>query len=179
MHLCCSTTRSNTTHAYIPTVDDDIPSSRTLTGKNIFCELDDQNTGVSSVRSVTHKHSGSKKKKPKSVKESETKSKEDNDDDLLDLCIKNNSVCNYSGCKKNIKLLGQTCQFCCKLFCLSHHQAELHGCGEEAKIAARKESLQQISQVKTLNNSKRKCLQKRLEKNINDLKSQRQPKKQQ
>ena len=140
-------------------------------------QLDDQKSDVKSVRNdVTRKH---KKKKPKSVKGSESKVKEVNDDDLLDLCIKNNDICGYSGCKKNIKLLGQTCRFCCKLFCLSHHQAELHGCGEEAKIAARKESLQQAVQFKTLNNSKRKSLQKQLERNINDLKTKRQPKKQQ
>lgn len=90
------------------------------------------------------------------------------------MCIQNNNTCSYSGCKKNIKLLGQTCKFCCKLFCLSHHQAELHGCGEEAKIAARKETLQQVSQC---SNSKRSCLHKRLENNIKDLKSKRQSKK--
>ena len=96
----------------------------------------------------------------------------------MDQCIKNNNICGYHGCNKNIKLLGQTCKFCHNLFCLSHHQAELHGCGEEAKIAAKKESVQQASQFKKLNSSKRTHLQQKLEKNINDLKTKRQPKKQ-
>ena len=160
------------------TADDDAVTERSLTGKSMLYQLNDQNSDVKSVRNdVTHKR---KKKKPKSLNRGEIKVKEsNNDDDLLDLYIKNNDICSYSGCKKNIKLLGQTCKFCCKLFCLSHYQAELHGCGEEAKIAARKESLQQASQFRALNHSKRKCLQKQLEKNINDLKSKRQPKKQQ
>ena len=108
------------------------------------------------------------------MRESKIKGKEHNDDDLLDLYVQNNNTCGYSGCKKNIKLFGQTCKFCCKLFCLSHHQAELHGCGEEAKIAARKETLQQASRC---NYSKRSSLQKMLENNIKDLKSKRQSKK--
>ena len=156
-------------------VDGDNASSGSLTEKNTFAQLEDQ---YSVVKSVTSKHSNSKKKKFKPKKESEIKCKVENNDDLLDLCIKSNNTCSYSDCKKNIKLLGQTCKFCYKLFCLSHHQAELHGCGEEAKKAARKENLEQLSQYKTLSHSKRNCLQKRLERNINDLKTKRQPKKQ-
>lgn len=157
------------------TLDDDIGSLRSTRGVNVFDQLDDQNDDAKSVKNLAHRYSN-KKKKTKPIKESGTKSKEGTDDDMLDLLIKNKTICNYSGCKKNIKLLGQTCQFCSKLFCLSHHHAELHGCGEEAKMAARKEK---ASQLKTLNDSKRTHLQKRLEKNITDLKSKRQPKKKQ
>jgi len=60
------------------------------------------------------------------------------------------------------------------LFCISHHQAEIHGCGKEAKVEARKESLQQFTHPKTLNVTQRAQLHNKLEKNLRDMKSKRQ-----
>ena len=154
---------------------DHVPSSRT----NLFCQLDNQE--VIPVGKVSHKPLGSsRKEKSKSTSKTtttkENKVVEKDDDEIPDLCIKKNNCCSYSGCKKSIKLLGQTCKFCCKLFCISHHQAEIHGCGEEAKVAARKESLRQFAHPKTLNVTKRAQLHNKLEKNLRDQKSKRQSK---
>ena len=147
-----------------------MPSSRT----NLFCHLETQET----ICIASHKPpSAGKKKKSKSARKAkENQETEKDDDEILDLCIKKNDCCSYSGCKKSVKLLGQTCKFCCKLFCISHHQAEIHGCGEDAKIAARKESLRQLTQPKVLNATKRAQLQHRLKKNLDDFKSERQSK---
>ena len=43
-------------------------------------------------------------------------------------------------CKDNLSLISLQCDFCLRRFCLAHHQAELHGCGDVAKKAARQQS---------------------------------------
>jgi len=150
---------------------DYIPSSRT----NLFYQLDSQE--FKPVKKKSHKPNG--KEKSKSTLKTTSKNNkvvEKDDDEILDLCIKKNDCCSYPGCKKNIKLLGQTCKFCCKLFCISHHQAEIHGCGKEAKVEAKKESLIQFTHPKTLNVTKQAQLHKKLENNLRDMKSKRQSK---
>ncbi|GAQ91183.1 hypothetical protein KFL_007390070 [Klebsormidium nitens] len=52
-----------------------------------------------------------------------------------------NSVCADKSCKKNVILLGQVCKLCKLKFCLTHGLPEAHGCGADAKKAARKEWL--------------------------------------
>eukprot|EP00243_Klebsormidium_subtile_P013158 TRINITY_DN847_c0_g1_i3.p1 TRINITY_DN847_c0_g1~~TRINITY_DN847_c0_g1_i3.p1 ORF type:complete len:127 (+),score=27.37 TRINITY_DN847_c0_g1_i3:175-555(+) len=59
---------------------------------------------------------------------------------LKDLQI-DNSVCADKSCKKNVVLLGQVCKLCKLKFCLTHGLPEAHGCGADAKKAARKDWL--------------------------------------
>ena len=42
-----------------------------------------------------------------------------------------------AGCKASTAVLGQTCPYCRRAFCLAHHVAEAHGCGDEARRQAR------------------------------------------
>ena len=132
---------------------------------------------------------GAKSKKSKK-KESKVKSKvkEDgnNDDDFDSLCEqfqKLDKVCNYPKCKVLVATLGVTCKFCGLRFCLNHSMPEVHGCGDEARKAAR----QQISRdgwrsgTGAINHKpdkdKRAQLEKKLEKRIGDKNEQRQRKK--
>lgn len=59
-------------------------------------------------------------------------------DEVIREAMQENSRCAFLGCKQKTTVLGQDCSFCKRRFCLSHHVAECHGCGNEAKIAARK-----------------------------------------
>ena len=59
-------------------------------------------------------------------------------DEIIKEAVEENSRCALVGCKQRTTVLGQDCSFCKRRFCLSHHVAECHGCGNEAKIAARK-----------------------------------------
>jgi ATP-dependent RNA/DNA helicase IGHMBP2 len=79
----------------------------------------------------------SKTKNDKIKKNPIENAKTDDFDELLDLFQKSNNVCNFKGCKVLVKTLGQNCEFCSNRFCLQHSLAEIHGCGDEAKKAAR------------------------------------------
>lgn len=46
-------------------------------------------------------------------------------------------VCSFKKCKTSTQTLSQSCEFCRRRFCLSHHIPEVHGCGEAAKAHAR------------------------------------------
>ena len=60
-----------------------------------------------------------------------------NFDALLAAAIRSDKTCSAPKCKNSTATLGQTCAFCRLTFCLSHHLAEVHGCGEEARRVAR------------------------------------------
>lgn len=67
---------------------------------------------------------------------------ESNDDDanfdaLLAAAVRSDKTCSAPKCKNSTATLGQTCAYCRLTFCLSHHLAEVHGCGEEARRVAR------------------------------------------
>ena len=49
------------------------------------------------------------------------------------------NVCNYERCKTKTAVLGADCVHCRSRFCLAHALAEIHGCGEAAKLAARQQ----------------------------------------
>lgn len=65
----------------------------------------------------------------------------DDFDELINLATKMNNVCNLKGCKTKIHVLGQDCDFCGNRFCLSHHMAEIHGCGDAIRAKAKKNSI--------------------------------------
>ena len=58
-------------------------------------------------------------------------------DSLIEAAMNDNKSCAYTRCKKSTSTLGQVCNFCSKIFCLSHHIAEVHGCGDAARHKAR------------------------------------------
>lgn len=53
--------------------------------------------------------------------------KSDDFDELINVCNELNNVCNYVGCKTKVQVLGQTCTYCRRRFCLTHSLAEVHG----------------------------------------------------
>ena len=127
----------------------------------------------------------SKKKEAKSSFKS--KPADVGDDEFESLCEqfqKLDKVCNYPGCKVKVVTIGVTCKFCGLRFCLNHSMAEVHGCGDEARKAAR----QQISREGKLvpgsgainhkpDRVKRAQLEKKLDKKLGEKNEQRQKKK--
>lgn len=72
---------------------------------------------------------------------SKKKSEELDDDEFLDKMIELNKVCNFVSagkvhCDKKVHLIKLCCQFCNKIFCLTHGNAETHGCGNLASYSA-------------------------------------------
>ena len=63
----------------------------------------------------------------------------DNDDidALVAAVARDDRRCHMLRCKASTAVLGQTCPYCHQVFCLSHHIAEAHGCGDEARRQAR------------------------------------------
>ena len=45
--------------------------------------------------------------------------------------------CSQAGCSKLVATVGTVCKLCHLAFCYTHGQAEVHGCGEAARQAAR------------------------------------------
>jgi len=129
----------------------------------------------------------SKKKKAKKKEQNIANKIKSSDDDFESLCEefqKLDQVCNFPKCKKLVSTLGVTCKFCGLRFCLNHSMPEIHGCGEEARKAAR----QQISREgrlvpgsgtyqKKVDKDKRAQLEKKLEKKLGEKNDQRQRKK--
>ena len=63
----------------------------------------------------------------------------DDDMALLDALIAESKSCPVKGCAKSTTATGATCPFCHLRFCYAHGQAEVHGCGDAARAAARRE----------------------------------------
>ncbi|XP_062350435.1 DNA-binding protein SMUBP-2 isoform X2 [Cinclus cinclus] len=105
-------------------------------------------------------------------------------DALISAAIEADRTCGFPRCKASVTTLGQLCHHCQRLFCLSHHIPEVHGCGEKAKAHARQRiSREGIlypgsgSKDKSLDPAKRAHLQRRLDKKLSELTSQRKGKK--
>lgn len=114
-------------------------------------------------KNVTNVHqpgakSKSKKKKPprgdvslKNVEQKPNLVKKDNlaqqlhkaeDVDDFDAMIaavqKMDSICAFVKCKVSVQVIVAQCPHCRRRFCLNHGLPEVHGCGQDAKVAARK-----------------------------------------
>ncbi|NXQ89590.1 SMBP2 protein, partial [Nyctibius grandis] len=109
---------------------------------------------------------------------------EDDIDALISAAVKADATCGFHRCKASVTALGQLCLHCSRRYCLSHHVPEVHGCGEKAKAHAR----QRVSREgvlypgsgpkdKPLDPAKRAHLQRRLDKKLSELTSQRKGKK--
>lgn len=123
-------------------------------------------------------------KKSKKAKQKENRNDEDDFDQLCASFQKLDKICNFPKCKALVATLGVNCSFCLLRFCLTHSMAEIHGCGDKAKQAAR----QQISAEGRIvpgsgrinhkpDKDKRDQLARRLEKKVTGLEGQRKPKK--
>jgi ATP-dependent RNA/DNA helicase IGHMBP2 len=106
--------------------------------------------GASAVNSTVSQSSSCalpKKKKSAPVKKLPGASKTDDIEDFDALCEQFqtlNRVCNYEKCKTKTAVLGADCVHCRVRFCLSHALAEIHGCGEAAKLAARQQLFRRV-----------------------------------
>ena len=89
------------------------------------------------------------------------------------------STCSSPKCKKPVNLLSMRCQFCKLKFCMAHSIPEVHGCAEAAKRHARSQMSKEsrgASRPKPISSSKRGQLQRKLDKKIESLSSERQHK---
>ncbi|NWX17947.1 SMBP2 protein, partial [Aegotheles bennettii] len=108
---------------------------------------------------------------------------EDDIDALISAAIQADSTCGFPPCKANVTTLGQLCPHCNGRYCLSHHLPEVHGCGDKAKAHARQRISREGvlypgsgSKDKSLDPAKRAHLQRRLDKKLSELTSQRKSK---
>ncbi|XP_042311748.1 DNA-binding protein SMUBP-2-like [Sceloporus undulatus] len=129
------------------------------------------------------KHKNDIKGKP-SIKTRTESVPEEDFDAMISAAIKADNTCGFFKCKASITTLGQLCLHCNKRYCLSHLIPEIHGCGEKAKAHARQRiSREGIlypgsgSKDKSLDPTKRAHLQRRLDKKLSELTSQRKSKK--
>uniref|UniRef100_U3I681 DNA-binding protein SMUBP-2 n=1 Tax=Anas platyrhynchos platyrhynchos TaxID=8840 RepID=U3I681_ANAPP len=134
---------------------------------------------------------GGSKKKDKSeakgkpaVKTGAERATEEDIDALISAAIKADNTCGFPRCKASVTTLGQLCLHCNRRYCLSHHVPEVHGCGEKAKAHARQRISREGvlypgsgSKDKSLDPTKRAHLQRRLDKKLSELTSQRKSKK--
>ncbi|XP_077978180.1 DNA-binding protein SMUBP-2-like [Glandiceps talaboti] len=119
------------------------------------------------------------KKRGKKKKPIATNMEEEDLDKLLQDVMKTDNTCHFYGCKESTRTLGQTCQCCHKLYCFTHHMAEIHGCGNRAKHLARQQLHKQTSSStkdKTSDPAKRANLQRKMDKKMNELSEKRRPK---
>ncbi|KAM9301529.1 DNA-binding protein SMUBP-2 [Gastrophryne carolinensis] len=101
-------------------------------------------------------------------------------DALLAEVVKADNTCGFVKCKASVVTVGDFCIHCNKRFCLSHHIPEVHGCGDKAKARARTRISREGviyagsgQKDHSLDPTKKAHLQRRLDKKINDLSSQR------
>ncbi|NWW84214.1 SMBP2 protein, partial [Rhynochetos jubatus] len=105
-------------------------------------------------------------------------------DALISAAVKADAACGFPRCTASVTTLGQLCLHCSRRYCLSHHVPEVHGCGEKAKAHARQRISREGvlypgsgSRDKALDPAKRAHLQRRLDKKLSELTSQRKSKK--
>lgn len=96
-----------------------------------------QASAAASASTLISEKPNKKEKNDKIKKNPVESAKTDDFDELLEMFQKSNNTCSFKGCKVLVKTLGQNCEFCANRFCLQHSLAEMHGCGDEAKKAAR------------------------------------------
>ncbi|NXY48735.1 SMBP2 protein, partial [Ceuthmochares aereus] len=130
---------------------------------------------------------GSSRKKDKGeakVKSGAGSVAEEDIDALISAAVKADNTCGFSRCKASVTTLGQLCLHCNRRYCLSHHVPEVHGCGEKAKAHARQRISREgvlcpgsSSKDKSLDPATRAHLQRRLDKKLSELSSQRKSKK--
>lgn len=129
-----------------------------------------------SVPSKSEKKEKGHKKKKKTKKLSD-KTEEEDFDALLENFSKLDKICNFVKCKTKIATLGITCEHCRIRYCLEHAMPEVHGCGDAARAAARRKASLPVRQPSHTDEVRRKQLQRRLEKKVEELSAERKVKK--
>ncbi|XP_068723115.1 DNA-binding protein SMUBP-2-like [Montipora capricornis] len=125
-------------------------------------------------RTTVKPHKTGAKTKPSAPKREE----EEDFDKLLASFTKLDTQCAYDVCKQSVRTLGQTCQCCGRIYCLSHHIPEVHGCGEAAKRRARYLANRPTSAKPKASDATRKAqLHRKLDKKLNEMSEQRKIKK--
>ncbi|KAM9015412.1 DNA-binding protein SMUBP-2 isoform 1-T1 [Ara ararauna] len=126
----------------------------------------------------------SSRKKDKGEGKGKPAEAEEDIDALISAAVKADNTCGFPRCKASVSTLGQLCLHCHRRFCLSHHIPEVHGCGDKAKAQARQRISREGvlypgsgSKDNSLDPAKRAHLQRRLDKKLNELTSQRKSKK--
>ncbi|XP_019329893.1 PREDICTED: DNA-binding protein SMUBP-2 [Aptenodytes forsteri] len=137
-----------------------------------------------SLQGSSRKKDKSEAKGKPSVKSGAGSMAEEDIDALISAAIKAYNTCGFPRCKASVTTLGQLCLHCNRCYCLSHHIPEVHGCGEKAKAHARQRISREGvlypgsgSKDKSLDPAKRAHLQRRLDKKLSELTSQRKSKK--
>ena len=141
----------------------------------------DKSLNASSKLDATESLKGAAKKKAKKGKPK--KSTEEDFDTICEEFENMNKVCNFTGCKTKVSIIGANCAHCRVRFCLNHSMAELHGCGEAARIAARQQLFKDKQVVpgsgslkKGMDPTKRAQIQRKLDKKLDNLADSRKPK---
>ena len=115
--------------------------------------------------------------KKKNKENSATKKEEEDIDALLDSFAKEVSQCTFPKCKNPIKVLGHRCDFCSQMYCTSHHMAEVHGCGDAAKMRARQDIAKyKGSMPRKMNDIKKAQVQNKLSSKLSKLEEERKKK---
>ncbi len=102
----------------------------------------------------------------------------DDDMALLDALIAESKSCPAKGCSKSTASTGATCGFCHLRFCYAHAQGEVHGCGDAARAAARREweagaGRAALGAGAPLSQAKRDALAKQLQKKVDTASAER------
>ncbi|XP_063849744.1 DNA-binding protein SMUBP-2-like [Scylla paramamosain] len=139
--------------------------------------------GKSNKENVKKKNNKKEKGKNGNKKKGEEEEEEDFDS-LINKFVKENNTCSQPHCKIPTSVIYQLCPFCRHTFCLSHHMAEIHGCGDLARqqartVISREGVLYPGSGVpsKKPKEDKRKHLERKLAKKMDDFSTKRTVKK--
>lgn len=129
---------------------------------------------INKANGCSEKSEAKKKNKKPSKMQNTEKKKEENVDELLDEFTKLNSRCHFIQCKTSIKTLGQKCEYCGQVFCLTHHMAEVHGCGSAAKVKARQDISKFVdNRPRPMNTVKKAQVQRKLDKKLEEMQTDR------
>lgn len=136
-----------------------------------------QNDKTASKEGNTSRPASNLPKTNAKTKPSSTKNQEEDFDKLLASFTKLDTQCAFDSCKQSIRTLGQRCQCCERIFCLSHRIPEIHGCGEAAKIRARQLARKpKCAKPKASDATRKTQLHKKLDKKLDEMSEQRKAK---
>lgn len=129
---------------------------------------------------ATSKQRIKKEHPPKNIcKKPSAASKSESDiDELIAEMTEADSTCKFSRCSKSVNLLGVQCLFCKQRYCIEHSLAEVHGCGEAARLHSHRDSHEVRRGMKSASMSaaKRTQLQMKLKKRLEEKTTARQSK---
>ena len=142
-----------------------------------------------------------KKSNPKKLKKKKKKKKKSNnnnnnacdldfdtdDDDVVDsdnsamekaIRLNKEGQCQFGTCQvvTSLIMVYTTCRHCRHAFCTSHSMPEIHGCGEAAKVFARKEWLEKSKQGEKMTKAKKELAQNTLHTKLKSMQDSRAPK---